>query len=487
MKLNKYELILIFLFFLLAFLIRGYKIEDFLFFGYEQGRDALVIENIYKLKDFTLVGPKTDIGGIFHGPYFYYLMIFPYFVSQGNPFVASYFLILLGSASVVLFYFFAKDLFKSRIHGLAASIIFLLSFEYILYSRWLSNVSPAIPFVVLSYFMLWKFVTLEKKFYFIWFVAFASIASQFEIILVPQFLFFLILLFLFGLLKFKNFKIKLWLYSFVLIALIFSPLILFDLRNQNITTKTILGIITGTGGSLFQGIFANIKLYFLQLGLHLQRSLFNIENAILILFFSFFVISGLFLYLKKEKRVGFFLLSWFWMSLPLILIGPGNPHFYLGVGLVAILALVAGLDGWITSFPKLVFIPLIIIVLLLGNFFQTFNNLTQNKNIFFVTIQDDLNLKDQKRILDYLHNDSKGEPYKFLAFTIPSLHPEGWQYLHKYFYPQEAEKDGKLVYIVIEKNVYPIWENKWISELGENELIEEKMFGKLRVQKRLAH
>ena len=62
MKISRNELFLIVLIFLFAFILRAYKIEDFLFFGYEQGRDALIVENIIYLKDFTLTGPSTSIG-----------------------------------------------------------------------------------------------------------------------------------------------------------------------------------------------------------------------------------------------------------------------------------------------------------------------------------------------------------------------------------------------------------------------------------------
>lgn len=89
---KKPEVLLLLLIFLSAFLLRWFKLSDNLFFGFEQGRDAFIIENIYRLKDFVLTGPSTSIGGVFHGSYYYYLMAIPYFLSSGNPQVAVLFL-----------------------------------------------------------------------------------------------------------------------------------------------------------------------------------------------------------------------------------------------------------------------------------------------------------------------------------------------------------------------------------------------------------
>ena len=107
-----------------------------------------------------------------------------------------------------------------------------------------------------------------------------------------------------------------------------------------------------------------------------------------------------------------------------------------------------------------------------------------NKDVFFRTSQDDLNYADQKAVLDFINKDSNNQSYRFISFTIPSLQPEGWDYLHKYFYPENKSEGAKLVYIVIEKHVYPVWENKWINDLGKTKLVFEKKFGLLRLQKR---
>ena len=73
MKVNKTYLIL-FLIFILALLARLIFIPQNFLFGFEQGRDAQIAQDIIHLRKLTLIGPKTDIAGIFHGVWYYYIL-----------------------------------------------------------------------------------------------------------------------------------------------------------------------------------------------------------------------------------------------------------------------------------------------------------------------------------------------------------------------------------------------------------------------------
>ena len=79
-------------------------------FGFEQGRDAYRITHLIHGKDLFLVGPKTDIAGIFHGAWYYYLMALPYFVGRGSPIFASWFLAILGSLVPLVFYLLLREM-----------------------------------------------------------------------------------------------------------------------------------------------------------------------------------------------------------------------------------------------------------------------------------------------------------------------------------------------------------------------------------------
>lgn len=476
-------LILIFLF-IIGFIIRLYKLSDNLFFGYEQGRDAEIIKGIYSFKHFVLTGPSTSIGGVFHGPWYYYIMAVPYDLSLGNPQVAAYFLVILGSLVPIVIYFLAKDFFKSKSWAAFAGILTVFSYEYILYSRWLSNVSPAPLFIALAFLFLWKYNCSNKFFHFLLFVISASLASLFQMILSFQFIFVFLFLLIFKLSKVPSFKFLI--FSVLSVVLLFAPLIIFDFRNQHISSLSLWKFAVGSNTDKHQNIILGIVQYWQQIEAHFANSLINI-NSIYFQIIILGIILGAFFFLLKKKenyQKVLFIICWLSMSLILIFISPGNPQYYVGIGL-----------GWILAFSMatrffwekkdlrvIAFVLIVLFVIGLGN---TLKDLTNNDNVFFRTIQDDLNLSDQKKIVNFIHKDSKGSPYRLIAFTIPYLQPEGWDYLHGYFYPRDREDGAKLVYIVIEKHVAPVWEERWIKDLGASELINEQYFGKIRIQKRI--
>src|SRR5260221_10674200 len=372
------EILLIACLFIVAFLIRSYKLPDNLFFGYEQGRDAYIIQKIYTLKEFTLIGPKTDIGGIFHGPLYYYLMTIPYGLSGGNPVVASFFLVLLSSTIPVITYLLYKDMFGSLKLGFAAGLIAALSFELITYSRWLSNVTLAFIFVTLTYFALWKYIKLKKDSYFILSVIFASIASQFEIILIIEFVFVYLA---FWITRIMKFNFKTFLVAIFSSLIIFSPLIFFDLRHQHLISNALFSLatssVTGSQGLGFVSSLSQFQLKYLAMA---GRTLFINKEPSLTLLFICLILFGLKSYiskvglivkqvigkakLDKSMTVFIFLVVWSFMSLTTLIVGSNLDQAYVGSGLGLIgLLLLAIKSMWPKQVTRILAILLIIMML----------------------------------------------------------------------------------------------------------------------------
>jgi hypothetical protein len=465
-----------------SFVIRVYRLTDHLFFGFEQGRDAQIIQSIYEFRDFVLVGPSTSIGGIFHGPWYYYLMSVPYGINGGNPLAAAFFICIIGSLVPLIIYFFAKDFYSSKRIGILVATISVFSYEYILYSRWVSNVSPSVPFIVLSFYMLWLYAKNNQGRFFIFFVLFSAFATLFEMLLIVQFLF--VLVFTLATKTIKIPSIKSIMISLLIVLILFSPMIIFDYRNQHISFNSLLNYLNGSSENVSR--FSSLdpfKVFLNQSSYLFQRAILNINNIFLRIFFICVMVVGLVIFLIKKRKKGVFLLIWSLMCVPIIYISPGNSHYYYAAALGWIFVLGFTINYFWENF-KLRFLSIGIFILLVVSAANTVINLHQNKEVFFVTIQDDLNYKDQKALLEYIKKDSKGSPYRLEAFTIPSLHPEGWQYLHSFYNPTTNAHDPKTAYIIIESNVYPQWENKWIAEMGNTTLLEERKFGKIRLQKR---
>lgn len=437
----------------LAFVIRVHNIDKYLFFDYEQGRDAQVVKNIYTLKNFTLIGPKTDIDGLFHGPLYYYLLAIPYFVSGGNPLAASLFILALCSLVPVVVYKFSDDLLPA--------IISVFSFELVVYSRWLSNVSLATLFVPLAFLFLWRYFQKQKGLDFLLSTIFVAIACQFEIILILEFAFVFIALILFKVLKIPS--LKTLLVSVAAVIVVFSPLIFFNLRHQNIMLISVLNsFVTKSGGLNFNAYVTDL----------LKIISDNVGIPIIL------VPLGLLLFKKLPKHQTIFLLAWGLMSLPVILFERGGLYqLFVGSGV-----------AWILFFAevckKLRYTCVILFLPLLFTWQKTFNLIVFNQGAFFNMAQEGVDYKTQTELITFIHKDASGQPYRFEAFTIPYLHPEGWKYIQNYLYPQDTDKDSKYLYVAIEKQIPPFWEKQWLTDIGKTELLNEKEFGLIRLQKR---
>ena len=67
---QKFALLLILL---VAAFMRLYRIQDYMTFLGDEGRDVLVVYNILH-GHLTLLGPTSSVGGFFLGPIYYYFM-----------------------------------------------------------------------------------------------------------------------------------------------------------------------------------------------------------------------------------------------------------------------------------------------------------------------------------------------------------------------------------------------------------------------------
>ena len=223
-----------------AFLLRWYLMPTHLFFGPEQGRDFLAIRDIVYEKNFTLIGPKTDFSGVFHGPLYYYIASIPFALSRGNPLVVSLTLTFIQALTVFLAYALGKEASGKREVGLITALLFAVSYGSIVYSRWLTQVPLAIPFSFLLLWQLIRFLNGQKRALIFVAVA-AGLMGQVQFIyffFMPIFMIYLILRFR------KQFlwtpvPIILWsIVSYILVGL--GTYIFFDLRHQFLISKSIL-------------------------------------------------------------------------------------------------------------------------------------------------------------------------------------------------------------------------------------------------------
>lgn len=150
---NKYNLMLIGILLLSAFL-RLYKIEDYMTFLGDEGRDVLVVYGILHGK-LTLLGPTASVGGFFLGPIYYYFMTPFLWLFDYNPVGPAVMVALFGIATVWLIYKVGNEFFGSKA-AIIAAFLYTISPVVIGYSRssWNPNLMPF--FTLLTLYFIYK-------------------------------------------------------------------------------------------------------------------------------------------------------------------------------------------------------------------------------------------------------------------------------------------------------------------------------------------
>jgi hypothetical protein len=233
----------LFLFFIIIasiFFSAWYALHNDLLFHTDIARDFLVLEEMVATKKPTLIGPRSGgIPGVFHGPLWFYLMLPPFILGQGNPVAVEWFWVFLSAASLWVTYYFGKKLFSPQVGLLAAT---LLSIHSVRYVHSLFNPFGAVLLAPVFFYFFWKYVK-EKKFsYLISSVFTLGIIIQFQMAFgVPIFL----LLFLYVskmIVKNKQFSHFL---AFCILIIPLSTFLLFDLRHDFLQVRSVMNYITG--------------------------------------------------------------------------------------------------------------------------------------------------------------------------------------------------------------------------------------------------
>lgn len=144
-------------FWLLLILLAGaffrfWKIQAWQHLTYDQSRDYIILERILLNHKFTLVGPTVSIAPGFFLPPFYYYSLLPFLWLSGFHIIGpDIYTAILGMASIVVFYFLAKDFF-GIFPALIASFAFAINPYLVQTSRHAWN--PNTLFFYSSLFLL---------------------------------------------------------------------------------------------------------------------------------------------------------------------------------------------------------------------------------------------------------------------------------------------------------------------------------------------
>ncbi len=477
----------------LAFLLRMYLLPSRLFFGPEQGRDFLVVRDMVFNQKWTLIGPKTDIEGIFHGAFYYELIAIPFAFSRGNPFAVSLFLIFIQSLTIYFIYLLSYELTKSKRTGYIASILFAVSFGAIVYTRWLANPPLSIPLSVLFFLFLMRFIQ-GKRWYLVGAAIIYGLLGQVEFINYLLFAVISAACFLFYRNELKHVKARVFFVAGIVGCIVaFAQYILFDLRHNFLIGKSLLGLIGKNSGynlSFPLAVNKAVSMFF-------NQSSYAIGIPYVWLGIVWTILILILLLSKTKKMKGAPLLS-SWIIVPPIIVAllrhSVPEQLYVGIIAGCIVASAIFINWFFDSGYKAIGVG-IVITLVTINLYALVKNLPENIHVFFQTPQPMAYYSDQLAVIDWVHEKSDGSPYSIQVYTIPYFWQDHWDYLFWYKRLKDQVKtingtDQTRTFVISQKDrSNSLFFNRWYSDtlLRFGKVVRDYETGEFLVEEREIH
>lgn len=313
-KLDKRYFFFIVLIFLLFASLRFYNLDKRIIFDWDQENYSYAIKNVIQKGDFTLIGPRVvNDRGFFLGPYFTYLLLPFYLANNLHPTALIYFIILYNIL------FFSISLYAlNRLFGLSHAIafLFLWSTNYLLVQYGIIPWNPLLTPLGIIFIWLILYNLYIKNSLGSWILLGLILGFFMNMHFQFIFLIFFSLVFLFSNSKRKTLvtikNIGILVLSF---AIVFIPLVLFDLRHDFLNLKLFFNFFTTNSDNqpydlnVWQEAFTN----FLQPLIYLRSPL------ALVFFYSLIFFIFIYLYRHKEKFLKYFYFSslLLWIIVPL--------------------------------------------------------------------------------------------------------------------------------------------------------------------------
>lgn len=301
---------------------RLYKIDQYMTFLGDEGRDVIIVRNLLVKADPILIGPGTSVGGMYLGPLYYYFMAPFLLLSNFSPVGPSVGVALLGVLTIYLLYIAVSDWLGKRA-GIISALLFAISPTVITYSHssWNPNIMPF--FALLSVYSIWRAWKLkDQKWLIVTAISFAFVLNShyLGVFLLP-------LLVIFWYLSKVSWKYTLT--SLLVFSFLMSPLLIFDVRHDWMNSRALYKFLTERNGTLSNTPTSSIaKFYptFEQINgsmLTAKKPFVSKVVAILILSYLAFAFTDKNKNLKKK-----YLIPLLWFVFGLVGLGLYNQEIY---------------------------------------------------------------------------------------------------------------------------------------------------------------
>lgn len=472
-------------------------LQSQLVFGFDQARDGFEAYAIWHNHDLKILGPSTDIPGVFHGVLWYYFLAAVYFLGKSIS-VGAIISFVVFFLSVPLLALLTQKLFKDRALTCLAVSLYALSPLFQAFGRWLSNPTLALLVTPVLLLFLWDYLSQPKKLsalfvgLLVGFLIQTDFAYVIMIATLPAYIWF--------------FRKKITLSHIIVfclgLLLSVSSFILADLKFGGQTLTGLLRFFVKAGSSsnasaalltLFDRMFEILSLTVLPWP--------KLAAMLLIFLMGVKLYKGGF---RPQKKPTVFLGIWLFGFVIMQVVSSavsGSAHI-----LATFIFPVTILFAYFLKSSRLV--PVVALI-----FLSQVMTVRQwaAQNYSPLSVQKGMSFSFEKEAIDYTYKESQGKPFIINSVTNPLFVNTLWAYLYE-FYGQEKygylplwggrDQAGLLGnlqsqpfgenrrYLIIEdlSGISEFWYDKAVYEEDKvSDLVEEKSFGRIRIQKRVFH
>lgn len=233
------------------FFAAWYALNNDLSFSSDIARDFLLFGEIVQ-KKIILIGPKSSVMGLFHGPLWLYLNLPGYLIGQGNPIIVEWWWIVFTGIFLVSCYFVGSRLFDKKTGYL---FVLIMSLYMSFHTNSFINPVGAMFLIPFFFFFFIRYLDAQKAKYLFAHFFTIGLIIQFEMAIGIPFLILSTLFLFIKIIRSKNKK------HLLLFLAVFIPLInffLFDLRHDFLLTHSVLRYLSPQSGDSVRFSFINL-------------------------------------------------------------------------------------------------------------------------------------------------------------------------------------------------------------------------------------
>lgn len=295
----------IFVFLIIIFIIiRSHNFSESLNFSFDQGNGFAHILEMWQNKEITLVGPSSSITAdnkqLLQGSIIYYFTLIFALLGNFDPIKSSYIFLLFSSLGIIPLYFGMKKLADQKA-ALLMIVLYTLLPIFIDYTRFFFGPNFLIPLSTILIYLMGLYKTKPKNIYLFLIFSYIGILMQFHyqqtVVLLILFIYYSFI---------KRFNIKLILIMIGGFCLGFSPMILFELKNQFYNLHVISNYLffsklrSGTPFEILPHRYLGVSIFLLALfSTYLHK---YISYVLVITIASVLIIVDVFIYLPKPSH-----------------------------------------------------------------------------------------------------------------------------------------------------------------------------------------